>query len=150
MAEVCLAAPVLILLWVGVDYFRVGYARRLQTLSDVHAAAWKSAYSNDGSCFAAGAGPLPGLSGGSLGLVDGSGNPVDPTARFSGTSSMFMYGQAKVSAQASVANAYFNAQMTSSATITCNEVVPDASKDQYADQNVISPMWDFVKSFFSF
>ena len=39
-------------MWVGIDYFRSGYARRLETLAKSHEAAWKLAYSNDGSCFA--------------------------------------------------------------------------------------------------
>jgi hypothetical protein len=146
MAEVCLAAPVLILLWVGVDYFRVGYARRLQTLSDAHAAAWQSAYSNDGSCFKAGGGPWQGFTGGTNTITDGNGNPVDPGPRFSGSSSMFMYGTTRASADASVSNAYWSAKMTSQTFITCNEVVPDAN----GDQNVITPLWDVVKSFFSF
>jgi hypothetical protein len=151
MAEMCLAAPVMILLWVGVDYFRVGYSRRLQSLSDAHAGAWKAAYSNDGSCFAGG-GPFPGITGSSLNIVDGSGNPVDPGPKLSGSSSMFMYGTAHATGQASVSNALFGAQMKSESFITCNEVVPDVKKekDEYADQNVVKPMFDFVKSFFKF
>jgi hypothetical protein len=139
----------MILLWVGVDYFRVGYTRRLQSLGDARAAAWKAAYSNDGSCFAGG-GPLPGLSGAGLGLVDGNGNPVDPGPKFAATSSMFMYGTAHATGQAKVTNGSLSAAMRSEAFITCNEVVPDAKKDAYADQNVGQPLWDFVKSFFSF
>jgi hypothetical protein len=150
MAEMCLAAPVLILLWIGVDYFRTGYTRRLQTLSDAHAQAWKSAYSNDGSCFAGG-GPWPGITGSSLGLSDGSGNTVDPGPAMSATSSMFMYATAHGSGQATVSNGRWSAQLTSEAFITCDEVVPDASKSGTgADQNVVRPLWDFAKSFFQF
>ena len=150
MAEICLAAPVMILLWVGVDYFRVGYARRLQTLSDAHAAAWQKAYSNDGSCFKAGGAPWQGFTGGTNTIVDGNGNTIDPAQKFSGTSSMFIYGTTRASANASVSNAYWSAQMTSESFITCNELVPDTSNDKYADQNVITPLWDVVKSFFQF
>jgi hypothetical protein len=149
MVEICLAAPLMILLWVGVDYFRTGYTRRLQTMSDAHAQAWKRAYSNDGSCFAGG-GPWPGITGGSLGIVDGNGNAVDPSGSFSATSSLFMYGTAHGTGQASVSNAYFSAQLKSEAFVTCNEVVPDASKSDGADQDVLRPMWDFAKSFFQF
>ncbi len=51
MVEVALLCPIMILTWVGIDYFRNGYARRLNTVQAAATDAWKMAYSNDGSCL---------------------------------------------------------------------------------------------------
>ena len=51
MTEMLLLIPVAILMWGGIDYFRMGYVRRLETLAKAHDVGWKLAYSNVGSCF---------------------------------------------------------------------------------------------------
>jgi hypothetical protein len=148
MAEFVVAAPVMILLWFGVSYFRQGYARRLQTMSDAHADAWAKAYSNDGSCFRAGAGPWQGwTSSAGSGLVDGNGNQADVADKFKGTSSLFIYGSVRSKATRKTEGAYWNGSTSSQSFITCNEVVPTG---YYADQDVVTPLWDFAGSFFKF
>jgi hypothetical protein len=155
MAEFVVAIPVMLMLWFGVSYFRQGYARRLQALSDVHADAWAKAYSNDDSCFKAGAGPWQGWSdgqaqgGGTLG--DGNGNPVDPAGAFQGSSSAFIYGTVRSSAKRDLGGAMGQGSVGADMFITCNELVPTATQlDPEADQNVVTPLWDFAKSFFHF
>src|SRR6266508_1654066 len=129
MAEFVVAAPVMILLWFGVNYFRQGYARRLQTMSDAHAEAWAKAYSNSGECFRAGAGPWQGwTSSAGSGLVDGNGNQADVESRFSGTSSMFLYGTVRAKATRSTKGAYWNGSTSSETFLTCNELVPATSR----------------------
>jgi hypothetical protein len=136
MAEMVLGLPMMILLFVGVDYFRKGYARRLDTLNQSHAAAWEKAYSNDGSCYS-GAGPWSGFSNNSGDMpADEGGAGLDK--KFD--SSMFLYGVARSSKSASVTNSYFHATVSSNTTITCNEVVPKE------DRNVLTPLIDFIKS----
>src|SRR5262245_6666111 len=51
MTEMVFVVPVMILMWMGIDFFRSGYARRLATLQHASTKAWKLASSNDGSCF---------------------------------------------------------------------------------------------------
>lgn len=164
MAEFVIATPMMILLWFGINYFRQGYARRLDTMSRSHAEAWAKAYSNNGECFKAGAGPWQGWTsskdqGG--GLTDGNGADSGAEDKFKGTSSMFIYGTVRSDAEETTKGAYWNGTVKSETFITCNELVPATSKeaatdsnssgdDKYADQNVIKPMWDFVKSFFRF
>src|SRR5262245_57146273 len=164
MAEMCLLAPVMILMWFGIDYFRSGYARRLAALGNARAAAWKLAYSNDGSCFA----EKEFFSG-----FTGEANMMDPgvvgakgaeaTNSFKGdtSSSMLMYAHANISAQMSTKAAFHSGgavgTVRGGAYVTCNEVVPATNAaagkgsngwDKYADQNVLTPLWDFVKSIF--
>jgi hypothetical protein len=165
MAEMVLLAPVMILMWVGIDYFRSGYARRLETLANAHQVAWKLAYSNDGSCFA----NKEAWSGftGENDVTDAS-NVGDQgsqaTSAFSGntSSSMFMYAHANVSAKMATKAAQFDGggagNVGGGMYITCNEVVPPTNAsaaigsgrgaDQFADQNVLTPLWDFVSSIF--
>ena len=166
MAEMCLLAPVMILMWFGIDYFRSGYARRLESLAKAHQTAWKLAYSNDGSCFA-----NKEFFAGFTGEADitDSGNVgekgAEATNAFSGStsSSMFMYAHANVSAHMATKSAHFQGdavgQVGGGMYITCNEVVPATNaesakgsstdgKDKFADQNVLTPLWDFVSSIF--
>jgi hypothetical protein len=136
MTEMLIGLPVIIILWAGVNYFRVGYTRRLETMNTSHAEAWAKAYSNDGSCYAGG-GPFPGFTNemGSM-PTDGSGNSIDKSF----SSSMFMYGVAHGPKSLTVNDSRFSATVQSNTTITCNEVVP---KD---DRNVLTPLVDFIKS----
>jgi hypothetical protein len=164
-AEMVLLAPVMILMWVGIDYFRSGYARRLETLSKAHEVAWKLAYSNDGSCFA-NKEAFAGFTGESN-ITDASNvgeKGSEATSSFSGStsSSMFMYAHANVAATMQTKAAYFDGGSTGNLKggmyITCNEVVPATNSesavgstgkpDKFADQNVLTPLWDFVSSIF--
>jgi hypothetical protein len=136
MAEMLLGVPFMILLYVGVDYFRKGYARRLDTLNQSHAEAWQKAYSNDGSCFAGG-GPWTGFTNNSGQMpTDSSGESLDK--KFD--SSMFMYGVAHAPKSMAVTNSRWHATASSNTTITCNEVVPEE------DRNVFKPLIDFIRS----
>jgi hypothetical protein len=156
MAEMVLLAPVMITMWVGIDYFRSGYSRRLETLARSHEVAWKLAYSNDGSCFANKEG-WAGF-GGENDVTDASNvgeKGAEATNKFSSStsSSMFMYAHANVGAQMGTKAALFDAGSVGNVKggmyITCNEVVPKtSSSDKYADQNVLTPLWDFVSSIF--
>ncbi len=155
-AEMVLLAPVMILMWVGIDYFRSGYSRRLETLAKAHEVAWKLAYSNDGSCFAnkeffagfTGENDVTDASN-----VGDKGAQATQTFQGSTSSSMFMYAHANVSAKMDLKAAQFDGgnagQVKGGMYITCNEVVPQTSSgDKYADQNVLTPLWDFVSSIF--
>jgi hypothetical protein len=164
MAEFVIAAPVMILLWFGVNYFRQGYARRLATMSDAHAEAWAKAYSNGGECFQSGAGPWQGWTVGKQqggGITNGNGGDPNVEGQFAGTSSMFIYGTVRTEATRKVQGAWLSGSVSSQAFVTCNELVPATSPgagggptnrgdDSSADQNVVAPLWDFVKSFFKF
>jgi hypothetical protein len=160
MAEMALLAPVMILMWVGIDYFRSGYARRLQAIADSHKAAWTSAYSNDGSCFAnkeAWAG------------FTGENDPTDASntgekgsqaaGAFQGntSSSMFIYAHANYQGSMKTKSAHFDGDSVGDVKggtfVICNEVVPATNRasggsDRYADQDVLTPLVDFVKSLF--
>ena len=164
MAEMALLAPVMILMWVGIDYFRSGYARRLQALADSHKSAWAMAVSNDGSCFA-NKEPWAGFT--------GENDATDPAntgekgsqaaSAFQGntSSSMFMYAHANVQTSWKTRAAKFDGnsvgQMNAGTYVACNEVVPATNAESgkgsggysdFADQNVLQPLWDFVKSLF--
>ena len=140
MTEFLVGLPMLILLWAGVDYFRVAYARRLETLSQSHAEAWAKAYSNDGSCYA-GKTPWGGFTDNSGSMPDGNGNGQTLDKNFK--SSMFFYDHATSLKKLSVNSSRWSATVASSTTITCNEVVPD----EKSDDNVLTPLTDFIKSF---
>lgn len=162
MTEFLISAPMMITLWFGINYFRQGYARRLDTMSRSHAEAWQKAYSNNGECFKAGGGPWQGWTNSKGdGLNDADGQDSGVEDKFKGTSSMFIYGTVRSSSTEQTKGVLWNGSTTSSTFITCNEIVPATNKesatdsnssgdDKYADQNVIHPMWDFVKSFFKF
>jgi hypothetical protein len=168
MAELCLLAPIMILMWIGIDYFRSGYARRLNALAISHAQAWKLAYSNDGSCFKSGlGGAWQGLTGGNPELETASAGEKGGEAAeaFKGgtSSSLFMYGHAYVTGQQKSTAAHWiggegGKSLEGSTFITCNEVVPatnaesgvgsTGTPDKYADQDVIKPLWEFIRSLF--
>lgn len=139
MTEMLIGLPLMILLFAGVDYFRMGYARRLQTMSMSHAAAWEKAYSNDGRCYAGNKGPLPLWQQTSGSMPDGNGDGQGLDKKFD--SSMFMYGIAHGPATLKASSSRWSATVSTDTEITCNEVVP---KD---DRNVLTPLIDFVKSF---
>lgn len=139
MAEFLVGLPMMIVLWAGVDYFRRGYARRLETMSQAHAEAWEKAYANDGKCYAGNSGPWGGWSSsnGDMPTDNGGGQGLDK--KFD--SSMFMYGVARSNKSLQATSARWSATVKSGATITCNEVVPKE------DRSVLTPLVDFVKSF---
>jgi hypothetical protein len=164
MAEMVLLAPVMILMWVGIDYFRSGYARRLQAIADSHQKAWQLAYSNDGSCFSSKE-PWAGFTG-----ENDATNPsntgekgAEAATTFGGktSSSLFLYAHANVQTSWKTRAAHFDGDsvgsMNAGTYVACNEVVPATNAesgkgsngyDQFADQNVLTPLWDFVRSLF--
>ena len=165
MAEMVLLAPVMILMWVGIDYFRSGYSRRLETLANAQQVAWKLASSNDGSCFA-NKEAFAGFTGENnitdASNVGATGSQATQAYQGNTSSSMFLYAHANVSAQMATKAAHFDGggvgQLKGGMYITCNEVVPPTSAtaalgsgksaDQFADQNVLTPLWDFVSNLF--
>lgn len=164
MAEMVLLAPVMILMWVGIDYFRSGYARRLDAIAQSHAKAWASAYSNDGSCFQ-NKEPWAGFTGENDATDPGNtgeeGSQASSTFQSGTKSSMFEYAHANVQVTMSTKAAHFQGDAVGSmhggTYVACNEVVPATNAesgegsggyDKYADQNVLTPLWDFVRSLF--
>jgi hypothetical protein len=155
MTETLLVIPVALLMWAGIDYFRRGYVRRLETLAKSHEVAWKLAYSNDGSCFA-NKEPFAGFGGENSvtaeSNVGAEGSQATSNYQGNTSSSMFMYAHANVGASmALTASSRFDSggEVKGGTYITCNEVVPaTSSSDKYADRNVLTPLWDFVKSIF--
>jgi hypothetical protein len=131
MTEFLVVLPMLVLLWAGVDYFRQGFARRLETMSQSHAEAWEKAYSNDGTCFG-GAKPWDGFTKSSGSMPSGITDKSD--------SSIFKYNVARSSKSMALTSSRWSGNVVSSTTVTCNEVVP---KD---DRDVLKPMIDFIKS----
>ncbi|HEX8950923.1 MAG TPA: TadE family protein [Polyangia bacterium] len=138
MTEFLVGLPIMIVLWAGVDYFRMGYARRLDTMNLSHAAAWTKAYSNDGSCYG-GASPWGGWTGSNSQMPDGNGDGQGLDRKFNST--MFMYNTARSTKSEATNSSRWSGTVKSSTTITCNEVVPTD------DRNVLTPLVDFVKSF---
>jgi hypothetical protein len=168
MAEVVILLPVMILMWAGIDYFRRGYLRRMEAQHRSQTAAWALAFSNTGACFAD-HNTFQGFTDFFNDPASTNGNSDAQTAvtKFSGsnTSSMFLYGHANVEKQLTTDRVSWldgsGGTVKGSTFIACNEVVPaafysaaksranpSATYDQYADQNVLSPLIDFVKSFF--
>lgn len=146
MAELCLLAPLLILVWQGVDYFRSAYARLLQTNSDAQAQAWEKAYSNDGSCFRGGA-PWSGVSSGAGPAMpqDQKGEELHRRA----TSSAFRYGTVRVRKTRPLPRAGWRTgagHVAAEMFLTCNESVAGPS----ADSDLAKPLWDFLQSWFHF
>jgi hypothetical protein len=56
---------------------------------------------------------------------------------------MFFYDHAHSTKSMATNSARWSGHVSSSTTITCNEVVPDAN----SDNNVLTPLTDFIKSF---
>jgi len=138
MTEFLVGLPMMILLWAGIDYFRAAYKARLETLNWSHSEAWAKAYSNDGSCYGGG-GPWGGWSSSNSQMPDGNGDGQGLDKKFNST--MFMYNTARSTKTHATSSALFHATVSSSTTITCNEVVPTD------DRNVLTPLMDFIKSF---
>jgi hypothetical protein len=161
MAEMVLLAPVMILMWFGIDYFRSGYARRLEAINESHAKAWALAYSNDGSCFA-NKEPWAGFTGEndatSSANTGEKGSEAAQAFQGGTTSSMFMYAHANVQTSWSTRTAHWDGSkgsMKAGTYVACNEVVPgtkgnDATPgaDKFDDQNVLTPLYEWVKSLF--
>ena len=96
MTEFALLVPVMITMWMGIEYFRSGYARRLDALARSQTQAWTLAYSNDMSCYRGGlnTGGLAGIGAN----LSGGGSTADQaisTFSSSGSSSAFLYGDAR-------------------------------------------------------
>ena len=138
MTEFLVGLPMMILLWAGVDYFRVAYGHRLDVMSTSHAEAWAKAYSNDGSCYGGG-GPWGGWTGSNSQMPDGNGDGQSLDKKFNST--MFMYNTARSTKTEAISSARWSATVGASTTITCNEVVPTD------DRNVLTPLTDFIKSY---
>lgn len=138
MTEFLVGLPMMILLWAGVDYFRMAYARRLETLNQSHSDAWGKAMSNDGSCFG-GSSAWGGWSGSNSSMPDGNGDGQSLDRKFNST--MFMYNTARSTKSMGATSSRWTATVKSSTTVTCNEVVPTD------DRNVLTPLTDFIKSF---
>jgi hypothetical protein len=161
MAEMVLLAPVMILMWVGIDYFRSGYARRLEAINESHGKAWALAYSNDGSCFA-NKEPWAGFTGenDATSSANTSQKGSEAAQAFQGgtKSSMFMYAHANVQTSWKTRTARWDGSQGSMAAgtyVACNEVVPgtkgnDATPgaEKFDDQNVLTPLYEWVKSLF--
>ncbi len=165
MAEMVLLAPIMILMWMGIDYFRQGYARRLDALAQSHAQAWKLAYSNDGSCFA-NKEPWAGFTGDNNAFDPNNtgekGSEAASAFKSNTSSSLFSYSHAFVDAQEALRAAHWQGgpgggNVKGGTFITCNEVVPATNAEsgvgssgysQFADQNVLTPLIDWVKSLF--
>ncbi len=147
MAEVVILLPVMLLMWAGIDFFRSGYVRRLQAMQMAETAGWKSAMSNDGSCFAHRE-SWSGFSG-STAPTSGTGSAA---SSFMGNthSSMFLYGHAQTQAQVATKAARFDnnsvANMTAGFYVTCDEVVPAAPA---RDDDVFTPMAAYIGSLFN-
>jgi hypothetical protein len=155
MTEMVLLIPVALLLFRGIDYFRSGYALRLNALGRSQTAAWKAAVSNDGSCFA-NKEPWAGFFGDndpSSVSMDNHGSPGD-AFKSNTTSSLFLYAHANFQSTLSTKEARWDGGSTGAVKggtyVLCNEVVPvtDNSNNQYADQDVLTPLWDFVAALF--
>ena len=153
MAEMVILAPLMIALWIGIDFFRQGYVRRLQAIADADGRAWSLATSNDLSCFKSKSETLD-LHSPNTGLAGQS------TSQFQDRTeaSLFLYGHADITAKREVSRhgAFSGGAVKASTYVTCNEVVP-ATNSQAAqgakyretgDQDVLSPLMSFVKSLF--
>ncbi len=151
MVEVVILLPVMLLMWAGIDYFRAGYVRRLQAMQMAQTAGWKSAMSNDGSCFSQKE---------SWAGFSGSNDPTAGTGSAASTfiggtgSSLFQYGHAKTQQQLSTTAATFNSNAVSTLTagfyVTCDEVVPvDNSSNSFADSDVFTPLKSYISSLIS-
>jgi Flp pilus assembly protein TadG len=149
MAEMCIVLPLLILMWFGIDYFRSGYARRLQAIAESHQKAWALAYSNDGSCYSAsGNESSPGNSGQNdpydAGNTGTKGSQAATAFSQNSSSSMFRYGHANVQTNWKTRAARFQegavGNLPAGTYVACDEIVPQKSDDQ----NVFGPLLSFI------
>src|SRR5262249_20707915 len=106
LTGVLVGLPMIIVLWAGVGYFRMGYARRLGTMNLSHADAWAKAYSNDGSCYGGG-GPWGGWTSSNSQMPDGNGDGQGLDKKFNST--MFMYNTARSTKSESASSARWSA-----------------------------------------
>lgn len=151
MTEVVIMLPMLLLIWAGVDYFRMAYARKLDSIGRAQHQAWKLAYSNDGSCFA-NKEPWSGFTGendpSNNSTVGADGETITAPFKGSTSNSMLIYAHANQTvSQATDAPRWIGGSgrtVSGGMYITCNETVPKSSDDQ----DVLTPLWDFVKSIF--
>ena len=146
MVEMVIVMPFLLTLWMGIEYFRAGYLRRLDALSRAQVTAWSLAMSNDGSCFA-NKEPWAGFTGeNDPGSTGKDGADASSTFKSHTSSSMFLYAHARAYTSVSTKKAPWaqmaTGQVHGASYVTCNEVVP---KD---DQNVLDPVASFVRSLF--
>jgi hypothetical protein len=157
MTEFVLLMPVIIAMWMGIEYFRSGYARRLEALGQSQTAAWKLAYANDLSCYKQGGVSWDGVAGGLADLGAGGGDKaneaINEFSNSSKDSSMFLYGHVAIGRTMSTTKRAWEAGKPNGAVagqtyITCNEVVPSADNSQ--DQNVITPLKSFITNVFNF
>lgn len=148
MTEFVLLVPVMIMMWMGIEYFRSGYARRLDALARSQTQAWTLAYSNDMSCYWGGLN-VGGLAG--IGAeLSGGGSTADTaisTFSSSGSSSAFIYGDARGDKTLSTKTAGWDltqGTVRGRTIVACDEVVPGPNKDQ----DILTPLGSFVKGLF--
>jgi hypothetical protein len=145
MTEMIISLPILMSMWFGLDYFRAGYVKRLETLAQSHAEAWNLAHDNSGRCFA-GRSPISGFTD-ALDMDQVGGDAVGQFSQNAGTSSsMFFYGHASSRKTLSTRGSRYlglsSVTLSGGTYLTCNEVVPAADKDQ----DVLTPLMELVKS----
>ncbi len=158
MAEMVILAPLMIALWIGIDFFRQGYVRRLQAIADADGRAWKLAMSNDLSCYKGGSETLSQVSTAASNNSGVAGQAVSTFQANSGSSSLFMYGHADITATREISRhgALKGGSVKAGTYVICNEVVPatnanaasGAPYEETADQDVLSPVVSFIKSLF--
>jgi hypothetical protein len=142
MVEATVLAPILILLWMGVDYFRAAYTRRMQALSMASHDAWKRSEAADGSCFTAAQEPKPRV------FVDmleslAAGGPFasmvrGAVERYVDTRPAWAFRRGHVEIEVSVATRRArwgggpSAVVTGGMYLPCNEVVPSDDRDVHS------------------
>lgn len=148
MAEFVLLTPVIIAMFWGIDYFRSGYARRIEAINRSQTEAWKLAYANDMSCHKNSSGFAP-VAGGVAGIGGGGEKADEAINQFSSNakdSAMFLYGHTTVGKRLATNRAKWQGgqrgTVDGSTFITCNEVVPKE------DQNIWTPLKSFILSAF--
>lgn len=164
IAEFVILAPVMILMWAGIDYFRSGYARRLDAIAQSHAQAWALAYSNDGRCFQ-NQEPWAGFTGndnaGDPSVTGEEGSQASEEFKGGTSSSMFQYAHVNTEGSWKTKGAWWNGnavgEVKGGTYVICDEVVPATNAEssegssgysKYADQDVLKPLWGFVRSLF--
>jgi hypothetical protein len=148
MAEFVIVLPVALAMWMGIEYFRSGYARRIQALGQSQTQAWKLAYSNDMSCFK-GASNWGGLAGAGVDYGAGGGDQankaVDSYSQNAKSSSMFLYGTTRQTGSVATKKAPWDnkrvGRVSGATYVLCNEVVPPPSDDA----NVFTPLKSFIE-----
>lgn len=156
MVEVVVVLVVLLLILIGIQHFRSLMRARLAVLHGAQTRAWALAYSNDGSCFKNKA-PWSGFTSGEADTDPASADPITSSLaesyESSARTSLFQYAHADV--YYPVAGPLQHPNFPRSAApvslrartyITCDELVPEAPN---SDQNVISPIGDFIRSLWS-